>query len=236
MTMSDKPKSPCLLMFILPPRLADKTAQLFSKGGVPFQYRFSAEGTATSRVMDMLGLGSSEKCLLVNILPKFFADEMLAKAANTLQLDSVNSGIGFTVPVTGINSMLMQMLKQADQEKQPSARKEEETLSEAKYAMVSAIVERGFSEEVMEAARSVGAKGGTVLHSHSIGNEEIMNFWGLNVQKEKDVVLILTEVENKLKIMRAISERCGLHSDAKGIVLSFPIDTVIGIPEEKKTV
>lgn len=85
----------------------------------------------------------------------------------------------------------------------------------------------------MDAARAVGAKGGTVLHSHSIGNEEIMSFWGLSIPKAKDVVLILTETENKLKIMRAISERCGLHSDAKGIVLSFPIDTVIGLPSQK---
>ena len=46
--------------------------------------------------------------------------------------------------------------------------------------------------------------------------------------QEKEMILIITEQENKLKIMQAISAKCGLHSEADGLVLSLPIDTVIG--------
>jgi hypothetical protein len=81
----------------------------------------------------------------------------------------------------------------------------------------------------MEAARAAGAGGGTVVHSRGIQSEKAIGFWGLGVGAEKEMVLILADIENKNKIMTAISEKCGMHSDAKGMVLSIPIDAVMGI-------
>ena len=43
------------------------------------------------------------------------------------------------------------------------------------------------------------------------------------------MVLILAEHESKVGIMSAISEKCGMHSEAKGLVVSLPIDSVMGI-------
>ncbi|MGN8800870.1 hypothetical protein ACTNCH_08920 [Candidatus Merdisoma sp. HCP28S3_D10] len=37
----------------------------------------------------------------------------------------------------------------------------------------------------MEAVRAAGARGGTVIRSRRIGNEEVTSFWGLSVQEEK---------------------------------------------------
>ena len=68
-----------------------------------------------------------------------------------------------------------------------------------------------------------------MVHSRAIENENATGFWGLSVQEEKEIVLILAELENKLPIMRAISEKCGMHSEAKGLVISLPIDSVMGI-------
>ena len=81
----------------------------------------------------------------------------------------------------------------------------------------------------MDAARAAGARGGTLMHSRSIGSEEATNVWGLGVHEEKELVLILADHEMKVGIMRAISERCGMHSEAEGLVLSLPIDSVMGI-------
>ena len=58
-----------------------------------------------------------------------------------------------------------------------------------------------------------------------------MGFWGFSIQEEKEMLFIVTENENKLKIMQAIGEKYGMRSEAKGIVLSLPIDTVIGLDD-----
>ena len=51
----------------------------------------------------------------------------------------------------------------------------------------------------------------------------------MSMQEEKEMLLIITEVEKKLSIMKAVTEQFGQHSDAKGLVISMPIDNVMGI-------
>ena len=68
-----------------------------------------------------------------------------------------------------------------------------------------------------------------MIRSRRIGNEETTSFWGLSVQDEKAIVLILTACANKVSIMKCIGESCGMHSDAQGIFISMPIDSVTGM-------
>ena len=68
-----------------------------------------------------------------------------------------------------------------------------------------------------------------VIRSRRIGNEKTTSIWGLSVQDEKAIVLILTACANKVSIMKCIGESCGMHSEAQGILLSMPIDSVAGI-------
>ena len=112
--MNNNEKVPAfrLLMVITTPKLAEKASDLFRKGALPIQYRLNAEGTASSDILDMLGLGSVEKRVLISMMPKRFADIMLSKLHYELQLDTVNSGIAFTVPLTGANNMMVRILTQ----------------------------------------------------------------------------------------------------------------------------
>lgn len=68
-----------------------------------------------------------------------------------------------------------------------------------------------------------------MIRSRRIGNEKTTSIWGLSVQDEKAIVLILTACANKVTLMKCIGESCGMHSEAQGILLSMPIDSVAGI-------
>ena len=105
------------------------------------------------------------------------------------------------------------------------------SLKECNYTMIAVVVNRGYTEEVMQAAKSAGARGGTVIHSRHVTSEEAIQLWGLSFQEEKEIVLILATMETKVAMMSAISRNCGIHSDAKGIVLSMPIDAVVGLDD-----
>lgn len=231
MEQNKKPTSYRMLILIATHKLADRAADMFQKSALPIQYRFNAEGTASSEIMDTLGFGSIDKCVLVSTVPRAFGNTMLKKLHNELRLDAVNSGIAFTIPLTGTSNHMLRMMNHTAEKSATNTdnRKDENIMAENSYALVAAIVNRGFSGEVMNAARAAGAGGGTVMHSRSIGSEDAPGLWGLGVQEEKEFVLILAEAENKVNIMRSISESCGMHSDAKGLVLSLPIDSVMGI-------
>jgi len=102
-------------------------------------------------------------------------------------------------------------------------------MEDTKYTLVAAVVKRGFSGDVMEAAKGAGARGGTIVHSRHIGIEEFAHLLENDMQGEKEIVIILAEIEKKMPIMQSISERCGINSNAKGFVFSMPIDSVMGI-------
>ena len=86
-------------------------------------------------------------------------------------------------------------------------------------------------KEVMAAARAAGAGGGTVVHSRSVVDDSALPHVGTGLAEEKDIVLIVANSETKLAIMQAISEKCGIRSEAKGIVYALPIDNVIGLSD-----
>ena len=225
--MENNQKKPSfrILVLITTPKLAEKAAKVFNKEKLPLQYRFNAEGTASSEIMDMLGLGSIDKCVVLTMIQQEQADGILKKLRADLQMTSVNSGIAFTVPMNGANNLIVRLLSQGDEK---STGKDKTTMAEATHGLITAIVNRGFSGDVMNAARAAGATGGTVIHSRQVSGEASA-LWGLDAQEEKEIVMILADAESRVAIMQSISEKCGMHSEAKGLVLSMPIDSVTGI-------
>ena len=229
MSENEKRSSFRVLFLITTPKLSEKAVGMFRKGAVPILYQWNAVGTAPNEMIDILGLGSPDKSILLSILPKHFADAMLKKLKKELRLGAVNSGIAFTLPLSGANKLMLRMVEQLNEVEINTERKDKMIMSDTKYSIIVATVNQGFSGEVMDAARKAGAGGGTVVPSRCIGNEEAMGFWGISVQEEKDMVFIVAEEESKLAIMQAIGETCGVHSAAKGLIVSLPIDTVIGL-------
>lgn len=89
----------------------------------------------------------------------------------------------------------------------------------------------GFSDDVIDAARAAGAKGGTVLKGLRCNSEGVSKQFGVSRQEEQDFVMIVTAKANKTEVMSAISSSCGLGKEAHGIVLAFPVDDAMGLEE-----
>ena len=104
------------------------------------------------------------------------------------------------------------------------------------YEMIVCIVNTGFSDAVMDAARKYGARGGTVLHARGTANPEAESFFKITIQPEKEVVMILVPSEIKNDILHALYKDVGLNSPGQGIAFTLPVDAAVGLPkaEEKK--
>lgn len=223
-----------ILFFITTPKLAKKAAVLFEEEHIPIQYHFHAQGTASVGVINWLGLDSMEKSISMSLMPKGFADEMLQRLRKKLHLGLPNTGVAFTVPLSGGNGRLIKLISSMEREEDGKiAERSERDMAESNYSMIMAIINQGFSEEVMEAARPMGAAGGSVFHCRRSGSEEAMQFWGIKVQPEREIVIILAKKSHKLGIMKAIGEKCGMNSEAQGIVFSMPVDGAVGMDEEE---
>ena len=104
-----------------------------------------------------------------------------------------------------------------------------EKKSETKYEMIFCIVNAGFSETVMDAAKEAGARGGTVIHARGTGQEKAEQFLGISLASEKDIVLIVTPTENKAQMMQAIMPEDGPQTRAGAIVFAVPVTDTAGM-------
>lgn len=102
------------------------------------------------------------------------------------------------------------------------------------YQMVVCIVNTGYSQVVMEAAREAGARGGTILHGRGTANQEAEKLFQIVVQPEKELVMIIVKDEIKDAVMMAINKKAGLETNGQGIAFSLPVDRTIGINETEK--
>lgn len=224
-----------MLFLVSNPKLADKANLMFKRSGVPLYYRFNGKGTASSEIKEILGLGNIDKMILISILPKPMSDRMLQKLNKELILNTPNSGIAFSTVLSGGSGVFLNRLKKLNSKYADEAErligKERNfyEMSDTRHALIMAIVNQGYSEDVMDAAREAGATGGTVLHAREAVNEDTYEFWGVPVQPEREIIMIISSQEDKLGIMKAIGESCGLNTPAKGLVVSMPVDNVAGI-------
>ena len=101
-----------------------------------------------------------------------------------------------------------------------------------KFELVITLVNTGFSEVVMDAAREEGAKGGTVVHARGTGTKDMEKKYGVIITPDKEMVLILVSTKIKDKVLSAIYKAAGLQTNGQGIAFSLPVDDVVGLKFE----
>lgn len=99
------------------------------------------------------------------------------------------------------------------------------------YEVIMCIVNSGFSEAVMDAAREFGAKGGTVIRARGTANAEAEKIYGIAIQPEKEIVMILVESSIKSDILHALYKAVGLKTPGQGIAFSMPVEDVVGLAD-----
>ena len=104
---------------------------------------------------------------------------------------------------------------------------------EFKHEVILCIVNEGFSDEVMSAAREFGAKGGTVIHARGTANPDAEKIFNFPISPEKEIVMIVVESKIKNDILKSLYNRVGLNTAGKGIAFSLPISEVVGLSPVK---
>jgi len=228
------PEAPKLKMvfFIVDWHRANIVSNVCVEEKVRFHFTCMGMGTASSEVLDLLGIGSTEKAVIICLEQEVGVPVLLKEVRKKLKPYSPGVGIAFTIPLSAINDPVLLVFKQSilKNEKITAVSGEGAKMTD-KYThdLIVSIVNHGYSDELMNTARAAGATGGTVISARGQTHEGAVKFFGVSVQDEKEVLLILTAREKKVKIMQAVCEKHGLNSEAQGIVFSIPVDDVVGL-------
>jgi nitrogen regulatory protein PII len=100
------------------------------------------------------------------------------------------------------------------------------------HQAIVCIVNSGYSEEVMDAAKKFGARGGTVLNARGTANRDAEKFFGITIEPEKEIVLIVVPSNCVENILHALYKEVGLDTPGQGIAFALPVDAVVGIATE----
>lgn len=100
------------------------------------------------------------------------------------------------------------------------------------FELIVVVINAGYSEIAMNAAREEGARGGTIVHARGTGTKAMEEKYGIIITPEKEMILILVSKDNRDKILSAVYKACGLATDGQGIAFSLPVGDVVGLKFE----
>ena len=185
---------------------------------------------ALLRFSDVLAFAARLVDLVLPILAggilALFINVPMTGLEKRLKIDIPGTGIAFVIPVSSIGGKKqLQFLTEG----RGFEKGEESTLKDTKYELLVVVANQGYTEYIMEAARSANAAGGTVIHAKGTGMQKAEQFLGFSLATEKEMILIVVKNCDKNAIMKAIMEKAGLESKAKSIVFSLPVTETAGM-------
>lgn len=190
-------------------------------------------GTASSAMMDLLGLDEPEKDILLGVSLSRVTPLVLAGLSAKMNFLRPGGGIAFAVPLSGVSRAISDHLSTGENEENGESREEEYPMNEEKsYDLIIAEVDSGATDIVVKAATEAGVHGGTVAKTRDISGEE-KKIFGITVQPEKEIVLMLVPSEIRNDAMKAICSAVLAETGEHAQVFSLPVSAVAGL---KKTV
>lgn len=195
-------------------------AAWYQHQGIPLVLTALGQGTATTEVLDCLGLEATEKAVLLCIAPR--SARLVRQAEKDLWLDVPGRGVLMTVPLSSIGGSAAKeyLLRQEGEERMDM---------KITHELLIVITNQGHTDQVMDAARSAGATGGTSIHAKGTGVEAAKKFLGVSIAEERELVFILVRAEKRRDIMKAVMTQAGMHTEAQSVVFSLPVCDIAGL-------
>ena len=97
------------------------------------------------------------------------------------------------------------------------------------YNQISIIVDKGNAENVVDAAMLAGAKGGTIINARGSGIHETSKIFSIEIEPEKEIVLIISKKEETDKIVDTIREKINIDVPGNGIIYVQELNSVYGL-------
>jgi len=203
--------------------------RIYEKCGCTATVSTPAEGTASGWQLKSLGLDKTEKALSAAVaVGRETRRSIFREAKARLAIDIPGNGLMMAVPLKSVGGGKTLALLTNNRDSNEPAPK-----MDFSHELIIAILNQGYTDDVMDAARAAGAGGGTVVHAKGTGASYARKFLGVSLADEKEIILIAAESGDKAKIMQAIAANCGPGTPSGAVTFSLPISAVTGIRKKE---
>lgn len=178
------------------------------------------KGTASNNVLQLLGLGETWKDI-VYIIVKANVVENVKKSI----IENIPQKAHFGVMFIQETLSFIKAGKIDENEKS-----EGKIDMQNEYEMINLIVNKGYADDAMAAARKAGASGGTIICAKGTAKEGDEKFFGIDIVPEKEMLMILVPIDKKNEIMESIKALSCFQKKGSGIIFCNKISdfTLLG--------
>lgn len=99
------------------------------------------------------------------------------------------------------------------------------------YDLLIIIVKKGNSKLVVDVAMKEGAQGSTVINGRGSSVHETNKIFGVPIEPEKEIILIVVDKSQTNIILDKINEEAELEKPGKGIGFAIDVERVAGFGE-----
>lgn len=225
---SKKDEQIMLIISIIERGKAKSYMDMLGQKNIFFHMQAVGAGTASSEMMDILGLGSNDKDIVISYAPRKNIEILATDLANDL---GTGMGFGGLLMILSTSAMsrltaevILQRTGKTDLKGDSSAMN-----SEYQHSLIFINVNPGYTDKVMHTAKKAGATGGTVIRARMASANQTSDMANLHIQDEKEIIAILAPDTIRNQIMEEVNNEFGLRSEAKGVVCSVPVDKAFKI-------
>lgn len=222
--MLNNPDQSCLelVCVIVNFGLGSKVIKIARNNGISGGTCFIGKGTVKNNFLEFLDITDIRKEIVLLIAEKDSAHKALEALDEKFNFEKPNHGIAFTVPITElIGSRHCNCIKDNDSKLEGG--------EEKMYNAIFTVVDKGNAETVMDAAKAAGAKGGTIINARGSGVHEHQKLFSMEIEPEKEIVLILSENSFTEKIAASIRETMKLDEPGQGILFIVDVNKTYGL-------
>lgn len=185
--------------------ITDSANQAGAQGGTILMGR----GTAENGLLQLLGFGDTKKDITYNIVSEELVSNVISKIVEVTSTEKKHFGVLFTLE-------LNDFVKAGTSKNECKGENKMESISS--YQMINVIVNKGFAEDAMAAARKAGAGGGTIIGARGTAKEDDAKFFGMTIVPEKDLLMILVPSDKKESVVEAIKSLSCFEKAGSGII------------------
>ena len=209
-----------LICIILNYGLGSKIMQTARKHGISGGTVFLGKGTVKSRLLDFLALSDVRKEIVLMVSGKSVVNDVMKLLNDKFEFEKPGHGVAFTVPVNDIIGA---------RNCERSAGEEKRGADNKMYEVITVVVDKGRAENVIEVATKAGSKGGTIINARGSGIHETMKLFSMDIEPEKEIVMILSEKETTDTIVSSIREQLKIDEPGNGIIFTVDVNKAYGL-------
>ncbi len=215
-------KKPMLLLSIVERDKGKKLIKELENLNIKINFQSVGFGTAPTEMMDIFGLGTNDKDIIISLGSESVVKNMMANFGTTFASHSKYGGLMIILEVSAASRILSEMLNfnsDKNAEKGDGSMKNEHHNN-----LIIISVNEGYSDDVMHVARKAGATGGTVIKGRLAEAEQFATLGKDDMQGEREILCILAPLKTSKQIMLDLNKEFGLNSEARGIVFAIPTE------------